>query len=437
MTVLRRFLEQRATIENPSYPLTSQALIDLFTRRVAAGVSVNEFDAMRMTAVYRCVSLISGMCAGLPIKTYRGKEPDRVEVDTPILSNPYPDVTPFCFWEQVYVDLLLWGNAFLYKVRSELGGQWDIVKLLRIPPWTVGVTQDESTPLNPGGKRYKIGDSSDRFTTYEVMHITALGIDGLAGLSRIGLGKEAIGVALAAEQTAAKLFGDGLVFAGVLSTDQDLTADQARGLGAMFREALLGHVSAGSGGPGPKIPVLGRGTTFDKMSMSAEEAQYTQSRGYQVEEIGRLFGVPLPLLMVQGHTSNYGTGLEQQMLYLLQTTLDPQWLRRVEQAITLHLTPRGQFAEYTRAALLRTDTLARYQAYAVGIQWGFLSRADVRRLENLAVDDPTLEEFLVPVNMGASSVLDLAADAAQQADPADAPAPDPTTPAPDPQGAIA
>lgn len=421
MTVLRRIFgapEGRATIENPQYPLTSQALIDLFTRRVASGVSVNEFDALRMTAVYRCVSLISGMCAGLPLKTYRGADPDRVEVPTPVLTNPYPDVTPFAFWEQVYVDLLLWGNCFLYKVRSELGGQWDIVKLLRLPPWGVGVTQDETSPLNPGGKRYTIGQSSDRFTSYEVMHITALGIDGMVGLGRIGLGKEAIGVALAAEQTAAKLFGDGLLFAGVLTSDQELTADQARGLGAMFREALLGHVTAGSGGPGPKIPVLGRGTTFDKMSMAAEEAQFTQSRSFQVLEVARLFGVPPPLIMDPGHTSQYGTGLEQQMLFLLTTTLDPQWLRRVEQAVTLHLTPRGQFAEYTRAALLRTDTLARYQAYAVGIQWGFLSRADVRRLENMPVDEDTLEEFLVPVNMEASSVMDLAADQAEAGDPA-------------------
>jgi len=406
VTVLRRLLgEQRATLENPSYPLSAQALIDLFTRRVAAGVSVNEIDSMRMTAVYRCVSLISGMCAGLPLKTYRGADPNRVEVKTPLLDAPYPDISPFAFWEQVYVDLLLWGNCFLYKVRSELGGPFDIVKLLRLPPWNVGVDQDETTPLNPGGKRFTIGSSSDRFTSYEVMHITALGYDGMVGLSRIGLGKEAIGVALAAEQTAAKLFGDGLLFAGVLTTDQEITADQARGLGALFREALLGRTTSGSGGPGPKIPVLGRGTTFDKMSMAAEEAQFIQSRGFQVEEVARLFGVPPPLLMVPGHSSNYGTGLEQQMLFLLTTTLEP-WLRRVEQAVSLSLTPRGQFAEYTRAALLRTDTLARYQAYAVGIQWGFLSRADIRRFENLAVDDDTLEEFLVPVNMEASTVID-------------------------------
>lgn len=408
MTVLRRLLgEQRATIENPSYPLSSQSLIDLFTRRVAAGVSVNEIDSMRMTAVYRCVSLISGMCAGLPLKTYRGADPNRVEVRTPVLDLPYPDTTPFVFWEQVFVDLLLWGNCFLYKVRSELGGQFDIVKLLRLPPWNVGVDQDETSPLNPSGKRFTIGRSSDRFTSYEVMHITALGVDGMVGLSRIGLAKEAIGVALAAEQTAAKLFGDGLLFAGILTTDQEITPEQARGLGALFREALLGRTTSGSGGPGPKIPVLGRGTTFDKMSMAAEEAQFLQSRSFQVLEVARLFGVPPPLIMDPGHTSQYGTGLEQQMLFLLTTTLDG-WLRRVEQAISLHLTPRGQFAEYTRSALLRTDTLARYQAYAVGIQWGFMSRADVRRLENLPVDDATLEEFLVPVNMEASSVMDQA-----------------------------
>lgn len=391
MTILARYREQRATIESPALPLTSQALVDLYSRKVRSGVSVTEDTSLTIPAVKRAVDLIAGTTAGLPLKTYRNEaDGTRVEVRNLLLELPYPDVVPFVFWELVLTDALLWGNSYLYKVKTELGDQ--VVKLLRIPPWEVRVDRDESTPLNPSGKRFQIG--SNRFTPVEIMQIPGQGTDGIKGLSRVGLGAEALGVALAAEQTAASMFGDGLLFAGILHSDQDLSPDQAKGIAALFRSFLQGDVGA-------KIPVLGKGTGFDKMSMAAEEAQFLEGRQFQVLEVARLFGVPPPLLMDPGATSNYGTGLEQQMLFFLVTTLNG-WLTRVEQIAGLHLTPRGQFCEFTRAGLLQTDTLSRYRAYAVGIQWGWLSPADVRRLENLPVTDEALEEFLRPTNMAAA-----------------------------------
>lgn len=403
MTVLARYRDHRSSIESPAVPLTSQALVDLFTRKIRSGVVVNENTAMTIPAVKRAVDLIAGTAAGLPLKTYRNA-PDgtRVEVRNTLLELPYPDVVPFVFWELVLTDALLWGNSYLYKVFNQAGDA--VVKLLRIPPWEVQVDRDESTVLNPSGKRFRVGQN--RFTPVEIMHIPGQGTDGLRGLSRVGLGAEALGVALAAEQTAASMFGDGLLFAGILHTEQDLNMDQAKGIAAMFREFLRGDVGA-------KIPVLGKGTGFDKMSMAAEEAQFLEARQFQVLEVARLFGIPPPLLMDPGATSNYGTGLEQQMLFFLITTLNG-WLTRVEQIAGLHLTPRGQFCEFTRAGLLQTDTLSRYRAYAVGIQFGWLSPADVRRLENLPVTDPALEEFLRPINMGA-------ADAAMSESPAGPP----------------
>ena len=397
MTVLRRLVEQRQTLESPAYPLTSQTLIDLFSHKVGSGVNVDEKSALAVPAVYRAVSLIAGTAAGLPLKTYRNQpDGERVETRTPVLEMPYPDTTPFEFWELAFVDGLLWSNSYHYKVKNELGDQ--VVRLLRIPPWQVQVERGEQTAANQSGKWFRINGGEQPYGPAEVMHIPTLGHDGISGLSRIGLAREAIGLALAAEQTAGKLFGDGLMMAGVLSSDQDLNETQALGIAARFREALR------AAGIGPKIPVLGRGTKFERVAMTGEESQFLEARQFQVLEVARLFGVPPPLLMDPGTTSNYGSGLEQQMLFFLITTLDT-WLRRYEQAVGLHLTPRGQFAEYTRAALLRTDTLSRYRAYAIGINWGFLSRADVRRFENLPVDDPTLEEFVIPVNMTPSEFL--------------------------------
>lgn len=392
MTILGRYRESRAL--QSSSPLTAQTLIDLFSHRVGSGVAVNETSALSVPAVYRAVELISGLAAGMPLKTYRN-EPDgtRVETRTPVLEHPYPMTTPMEFWQLAYVDSLLWSDSYHFKVWNQLGDQ--VVRLLRVPPWQVVVERGEQTAANQSGKWFRINGGEQRYGPNEIMHIPALGHDGIKGLSRIGLAKEAIGIAIASEQTAAKLFGDGLVMAGVLTSEQDLNAEQASGLGARFREALR------NAGVGPKIPVLGRGTKFERVSMTGEESQFHEARQFQVLEVARLFGVPPPLLMDPGTTSNYGSGLEQQMLFFLITTLDP-WLRRYEQAVSLHLTPRGQFAEYTRASLLRTDTLSRYRAHAIGIQWGFLSPADVRRMENLPVDEPSLEEFLRPSNMAAA-----------------------------------
>jgi HK97 family phage portal protein len=392
VTVVGRLLERRQ-IESPSYPLTAQALVDLFSRKGTAGVSVTETGALNVPAVKRAVDLIAGMCAGIPLKLYRDMAGVRDELDTPILlREPYPDVSPFVFWELAYTDLLLWGNSFHFKVRTEGGDAWSIARLLRIPPAEVTVERDEATARNPSGKWFKIQRTQERYSPFEVMHIPAQGHDGLRGLGRVGLGAEALGVALAAEQTAAKLFGDGLQFAGILSTDQALNPEQAQGIAASFRQALA------TLGVGPKIPVLGRGTSFEKISMSADEGQFIQAREFQVREVANLFGMDLALLNDPNAAMNYG---EAQKQNLIDFTMNP-WLQRVEQATSMHLVPRGQFFEYTRGAFLRADTQTRFQTYATAVQFGLLTRNECRALENR----PPVEggdDMLTPANLGGAA----------------------------------
>jgi HK97 family phage portal protein len=370
-------------------PLTSQALVDLFAMPVSAGVDVNARTALGVPAVRRAVGLISGIAAGLPLKAYRDN-PDGTRVETTgqttVLKAPYPFVTPFAFWRQVYADLLLWGNAYLFKSKNDLGA---VVRLLRLPPWEVTVRQDEQTTLNPGGKWYQLTQASQRYGPYQVMHIADLGVDGLVGMSRIELGKESIGVAIAAERTAAKMFGDGLLFTGILSSDQDLTNDAAETLGARFRKMIR------STGPGAKIPVLGRGTKFEKVQATAEEGQFLEGRQFQAIEVGRLFDVDPALIMDPAAVMNYG---EPQKQAFLDFTMDP-WLRLVEQAVGDHLTPRGQFAEYNRGAFLRADTKTRYETHAIAVQFGLKTRNECRADENYR-PLAGLDEPLTPVNLG-------------------------------------
>jgi len=391
VTVLARYREARS-IEG-TIPLTSQALIDMFSTPVWAGVDVNARTAMGVPAVRRAVGLIAGVAAGLPLKTYRDQA-DGTRVETTgqigVLKAPYPWTTRFAFWRQVYADLLLYGNAYLFKSTNDLGA---IVRLLRLPPWEVTVRQDEGTPLNPGGKWFQLSRTSQRYGPADVMHIADLSIDGLCGISRVELGKEAIGVAIAAEQTAAKMFGEGLLFTGILSSDQDIDQQAAETLGARFRKVI------GSRGPGAKIPVLGRGTKFEKVSMAPEEGQFIEGRQFQAtQEIGRLFDVDPALLMDPTAVMNYG---EPQKQNFLDFTME-SWLRLVEQAVSDHLTPRGQFAEYNRGAFLRADTKTRYETHATAVQFGLKTRNECRADENYPPLDG-LDEPLTPINLGGAA----------------------------------
>lgn len=415
MTVLGRYLERRSNVESPSYPLTSQALVDLFSRSVSSGVTVDEQSALGVPAVYRAVTLIAGVAAGLPLKIWRDRasstspagEREEVTGKYALFATPYPWVTPFEYWQLVFTDLLLWGNSYTYKVKNQLGS--DTVRLLRIPPWQVSVERSggDQTPTNPGGKFFRLGGQGSqlRYGPEQIMHVQSLGVDGIQGLSKVGLGAEAIGVALAAEQTAAKMFGDGLLFTGILSSEQDLNQAAAETLGARFRKMI------GSRGPGAKIPVLGRGTKFERVSMAPEEGQFLEGRTFQVLEVARLFGVDPALLMDPNAVMNYG---EPQKQNFLDFTMEA-WLRPVEQAVTLHLLPAGSFAEYARGAFLRADTATRYETYARAAQFGILTRNEIRALENYPALDG-LDEPLTPANLGG--------DANEQPVSGETPAPD-------------
>ena len=375
---LRAGLAAARSVENPTYPLTSQALIDLFGRSSKSGVSVTETTALRMGAVYRCVQIVAGTCASLPLKVYRDMKGIREEVSAPTLfAEPYPDMPPFAFWELVFTHLLLWGNAYLFKVRSQLGGPWDVVKLLPLDPSQVTVSRGNSTADNPSGKLYRIYGGEETFSPYDILHIAGPGYDGLVGLSPVGLAREGIGVFLAGQETAAGLYGGGFHFPGYLSVENTSDPKTLLDYGRQFKQALVGGTPTD-----PKVPVFGKEVKYTPVGMSAEDAQFLASRSFEIEEIARWYGVPLHLLAHTGATSNWGTGVAEHNRGLATFTLLP-WLRRTEQKTSLHLLPRGQFAEWILEGLLRPNTPERYEAHATGIAAGFLLKSEARAIENL------------------------------------------------------
>ena len=385
MTWLGSLRERRSTAENPTYPLTSQALVDLFVGpKTAAGVTVTEQKAIGLPAVFRAVALISDAIAGLPLHAYRdisgggrarlGKQPD-------IITKPHPDMTQFEWLELVMVHLLGWGNAYLWKQKDAFGR---VVELWPIHP-------SEVKPGRASDKTKVYQWKGDGYSDAEILHIPGLGYDGVVGLSPIRAAATSIGTALAAEENAASFYGSGSMLSGILSTDQKIDTDTADRLKARWKQSNSGLAHAHD------IAVLGSGATFEPISVNPVDAQLVESQRWSVAQVARIFGVPPHLLMDTEKSTSWGTGIEQQSIGFVTYTLRP-WLIRLEQRLTPLLPPSNRYVKFSVEGLLRGDTKSRYDAYAIARQWGWMSPNDILALE----DRPPIkggDTYMTPLNM--------------------------------------
>ena len=368
--------ERRASLENPAVPLTSSNLVSLLGGTAGeSGVQVTETSGLRMPAVWRAVAVIANVAAALPLHTYTEGTRDRATV--PLLEDPHPELTPFELWRLVYVHRLLWGNAYVQKVRN---GGGKIVQLWPIRPDRVKVDREAPTPENPGGKVFWIQDDHgirQRRTSREIMHLPALGYDGVTGCSPIRAAAEGIGLGIAAEKAAAKLYGSGNMISGVLQTEQRLNAEQAAQLKASWKAKLGGAQTAHD------IAVLDSGASFSPVTMPYKDSQFLESRQFQVTEVSRMFGVPPFLLMSTEKSTSWGTGLEQQAQGFVTWDLAPTWLTPTEQRVKKELLDSGQYAKYQLGGLLRGDSSARATFYRAMRDTGAFSADDIRELEDL------------------------------------------------------
>ena len=368
--------ERRSSVENPAVPLTSMSLMNLLGGTPGdAGVAVTETSALHMPAVWRAVAVIANVAAALPLHTYAAGTRDRESV--PLLEDPHPELTRFELWRLVYVHRLLWGNAYLQKVRNG-GGQ--IVQLWPIRPDRVKVDRERPTPENPSGKVFWVQDDNgvrQRLTSREILHLPALGYDGVTGCSPVRAAAEGIGLGLAAEKAAARLYGSGNMISGVLQTEQRLNREQAEQLKASWKAKLQGSQSAHD------VAILDSGASFQPVTMPYKDSQFLESRQFQVTEVSRMFGVPPFLLMSTEKSTSWGTGLEQQAQGFVTWDLAPTWLTPTEQRVTKELLTTKQYAKYQVNGLLRGDSSARATFYRALRDTGAFSADDIRELEDL------------------------------------------------------
>ena len=343
----------------------------------ATGVRVSPETAMRVTAVYRCVQILAATLASLPLLIYRrlpGGGKDRAS-DHPLYDvlhrRPNGWQTSFEFRQMLMTHLCLRGNAYAEILPGERG------------------FADRLEPLHPdrvvpelvtsGRLRYRITDrdgSVRQLTQDEVMHLRGLSTDGYVGLGPVAVAREAVGLSLATEEHGARLFSNAARPSGVLETDKALSEEAVLRLRKQWETVNAGLANAG------KTVVLEQGLKWHQVSLSAEDAQFLETRRYQVEEIARLFGVPPHMIGATDKTTSWGTGIEQQTIGFVTFTMRP-WLVSWEQAIArdLILRPETYFAEFSLEGLLRGDSAARAAFYQSAIINGWMSPNEVRDLE--------------------------------------------------------
>lgn len=391
MTILRSLLESRVSLNDPTVSLTADNLLAYVSGEPGdAGVVVTPQSSMQMSAVWRCVAVTAGVSSALPLHVFAAGSKQRLT--HPLLADPHPEMTRLELWRLTYVHRLLWGGAYVQKLRNRAG---QVRELWPIRPWRVKPGRVKPSEKNPGGKVFEVTDDDGRrqdMTSREIMHLPHLSLDGVEGLSPIGAARQAVGLAQAAERSGSRFFGRGAQLSGVLQVEQRLTKDQAEALQQRWEARHSGTDNA------HKIAVLDSNAKFAPITMPLRDAQFLETRQFQVPEIARFFGVPLFLLFETQKSTSWGTGLEQQALGWVQFDLQPSWLAPTEQRISKELLPAGREARYNVDGLLRGDSAARAAFYTVMRNVGAYSANDIRDRENL----PPVEggdSRLQPLNM--------------------------------------
>nr|WP_301281282.1 phage portal protein [Arcanobacterium phocae] len=296
----------------------------------SSGRPVTERSAMQITAVYSCVRILAEAIAGLPLHVYRqGADGAKVKaLDHPLYrllhDEPNPEMTSFVFRETLMTHLLLWGNAFAQVLRN---GRDEVIGRYPLMPSRMTVGRDEAGRLYYEYQR-TWDEPTGRFETFtldarDVLHIPGLGFDGLVGYSPIAMAKNAIGQAHATEDYGASFFTNGAEPGGVLEHSGTIK-DPAR-----VREPW--QSTFGGARNGNKVAVLEEGMKYTPISVSPEQAQFLETRKFQINEIARIFRIPTH--MIGDLEKSSFSNIEQQSLEFVKYTLDP-WVIRWEQAIT-------------------------------------------------------------------------------------------------------
>lgn len=362
--IARRWQESAEAALNPGddrlytgYPTSYQSM---------AGTTVTEESALRISTVFSCVKIISEALAQLPIKVYRELPEDkgRDSVDSPLAERlhhlPNEEQSDFEFKEQMQQWACL--RPYAYAEVTLDGQMWprhpDRIKAERLK----------------GSKRLRYQYLEDDGTWRPILWEDMLRVPGSPVLQ---YARESFGLAQAIEAYGSKSFANGVRPSGIVTTTKVLDENGRDKLRTWIEEGNAGSERSG------RVMILPEDMKFVQLGMSNQDAEFIASRVHSITDIARWFRIPAYMLdVLQPGAVSYAS-IEMQSIEFVVFTMMP-WFKRWEGAIWRDLIGQGEeYAEFLLAGLLRGTTKDRYDAYSIGIQWGWLSPNDVRRFENM------------------------------------------------------
>ena len=376
-----------------------------------AGVSITPDSMLTLSTVWSCVRLIAETIGTLPLSIYERTSAGKMvatqhPVQFVIHDQPNPDTTAAVFWESMIASMLMRGAGRCE--RLVIAGR--LVGLMFLDPNRLAITRDGT-----GAKvyRYTNDDGTQRIISPErVWTVPGFSIDGKCGVPVIRYFARTLGSAIAADDAAAKVWRSGLKPTRYLKLNDWLNKRQRDEYKAAIDE-VKNAVDKGD------VPVLEGGMEFGTIGFEPGDAELLASRGWNVEEICRLFRVDPSMVGHGSKDSNWGTGLEQKMIWFLTFTLAP-WLKRIEQYINKDLLLPGErprfYAKFNIEGLLRSDSASRSAFYSVMVNNGIMTRDEVRELEDRPAMGGNAGRLTVQSAMTLLDSLGTATpDAAQQA----------------------
>jgi HK97 family phage portal protein len=351
---------------------------------------------MRLTAVNACVRVLAESAGSLPLPIYRRQGRSRIRVpEDPrwglLNDQPNPEMYAMELHETATAYANLWGHGYTYVIFNDNGQPAELW------PLRPDRTQPRRTKLGRLFYETRL-DSGERVT---LMPEEVIDVKALFGLSPIRTAREALAAAIAAEDFGGHFWANSARPGGVIEVDHRMDEDE-------YEEFKQRWNAGHQGLKRSQLVGILTGATWREVGVAPELAQFIETRQFGVREIARLFRVP-PHMIGDLEGTVTRASIEQQAIDFVVHSLRP-WLVRSEQAIKVRLFNRPadraaqRYPEFLVDGLMRGDTKSRYEAYSKGIQFGWLSRADVRELENLP-EVPGLDTFLVPVNMTSSKDL--------------------------------
>lgn len=380
------------------YLLGSGAMTD-------AGVLINSDTAMRISSVYACVRVLSEDIAKLPLQVFQRTEKGRERIRegwlVDLLEYPNPLQTGFEFREmmQSYVELV--GN--FYAIKTVVRGETR--ELIPVVPARVQVDFDRRSQR----VRYQVywpDGATVEVPQERMLHVRGQSLDGVMGLSPVAYQREAFGTSLQLTEYGSRLFKYGAMIGGVLEHPKELGEEAAKRLKEDFDAKYSGAGNA------HKTILLEEGMKYSKTSMSALDAQYLDSRKFARTDIASIFRVP-PHMIGDLERASF-SNIEQQALEYIQNALMAR-LTRLEKRLAWSLIKPSEqsshYLEHNVRALLRGDYATRMRGYQTAVLTGWMSRNEVRELENQNPGPDELNEFLQPVNMQTAEQVNAAEDA--------------------------